>query len=364
MARRSRAQLLSAIRTHPTDDDLRLVYADALEEAGELPRADLIRIQVELARGPTEALRARERAHLTRYEADLAPPHATSWRFDRGLAVEAAADAQTWIAHGKAMLAAAPIATIAIDDPEGDWDPMATARELATKSWLRWITAIHIGLYREIGEPKVLAVVLGSRHLARLEVLALAHPLVVIAAAKCELAKLAGVLVYCEGANEGDRALSALKHHAGIERLQIVGCGVTDRGARTVAAAGWKLRYLVFGGTHYQADAIGDAGMQAIVKIDSLERLGLEGAGIDDAGLARLARSNLRLHQLNVCDNAAITDAGIAELARSPVLATLRSIDLGTTSVTAAGREALLRSPHARADLVVEDRGSLCCWMG
>ena len=44
--------LLSAILADPDDDRPRLVYADWLEQHGQLDRARLIRVQIELARLP------------------------------------------------------------------------------------------------------------------------------------------------------------------------------------------------------------------------------------------------------------------------------------------------------------------------
>ena len=42
--------LLQSVLHNPADDGVRLAYADALEEAGELERAELIRVQIALAR--------------------------------------------------------------------------------------------------------------------------------------------------------------------------------------------------------------------------------------------------------------------------------------------------------------------------
>ena len=40
---------LYAIQAEPSDDALRLVYADWLEEQGESPRGEFIRVQIALA---------------------------------------------------------------------------------------------------------------------------------------------------------------------------------------------------------------------------------------------------------------------------------------------------------------------------
>jgi uncharacterized protein (TIGR02996 family) len=70
---------LDDIRDRPDDDAVRLIYADWLEErAGpaDAARAELIRVQVELALGP------RDEAHLRRLEArgrELLTRHAPAW---------------------------------------------------------------------------------------------------------------------------------------------------------------------------------------------------------------------------------------------------------------------------------------------
>ena len=46
--------LLEAIRASPDDDAPRLVYADWLEEHGDQPRAEFIRVQCALARLPQD----------------------------------------------------------------------------------------------------------------------------------------------------------------------------------------------------------------------------------------------------------------------------------------------------------------------
>jgi len=52
--------LLDAIRAAPDDDAPRLVYADWLDEHGQPERAEFIRVQCELARQESPALRRRE----------------------------------------------------------------------------------------------------------------------------------------------------------------------------------------------------------------------------------------------------------------------------------------------------------------
>ncbi len=68
--------LLSAIRAEPDDDGPRLVYADWLEEHGEQPRAEFIRVQCELARLPGKDPRS---AALVAREQELRRAHEARW---------------------------------------------------------------------------------------------------------------------------------------------------------------------------------------------------------------------------------------------------------------------------------------------
>ncbi len=61
---------LSDVRANPEDDGVRLIYADWLQDNGQPQRAELIRVQVELARladeGPRREALADRQDELTR----------------------------------------------------------------------------------------------------------------------------------------------------------------------------------------------------------------------------------------------------------------------------------------------------------
>jgi uncharacterized protein (TIGR02996 family) len=82
--------LLAAIRAAPDDDAPRLVYADWLDEHGQPERAEFIRVQCELARRESPALREREAellaTHHDAFAGPLAAPH-LRFRFHRGFIV-------------------------------------------------------------------------------------------------------------------------------------------------------------------------------------------------------------------------------------------------------------------------------------
>jgi uncharacterized protein (TIGR02996 family) len=87
---------LADIAEHPANDLPRLVFADWLEDSGEAGRAEIIRIQVALARMPEDrparpALQTRQRGLLLKHERDwsLGLRHlAESWQFHRGFVRE------------------------------------------------------------------------------------------------------------------------------------------------------------------------------------------------------------------------------------------------------------------------------------
>ncbi len=70
------ASFVRSIVQTPEDDGPRLVFADWLEEQGEAPRAELIRIQCELARGVEERARF---VQLRVRERELVKQHADKW---------------------------------------------------------------------------------------------------------------------------------------------------------------------------------------------------------------------------------------------------------------------------------------------
>jgi uncharacterized protein (TIGR02996 family) len=70
----------AAIRANPDDDTPRLVYADWLQENGDEPRAEFIRVQCALARLPSDRRKNRkERAALQAREDELVTQHKAAW---------------------------------------------------------------------------------------------------------------------------------------------------------------------------------------------------------------------------------------------------------------------------------------------
>ena len=80
---------IAAIVANPTDDLPRLMLADALDEAGNAPRAEFIRAQLALARGGDTQLALRERELLQRHADAWQIPHIQGKQFFRRGVVEA-----------------------------------------------------------------------------------------------------------------------------------------------------------------------------------------------------------------------------------------------------------------------------------
>lgn len=342
--------LLDAIRATPVDDELRLVFADALEEADQLDRAALIRAHVAATREPAALVRAT----ALQIERDKALARQVSrWVSDRGLVWHVEARIEDWIAYGASLFETEPITSIVVSDPrteiaDEDSDHLDLVAQLARQPWLANVHAIEIPLYSTLGEPDVVTELLGSSHLRRLAHLRVGHPLTAIAAAKhCAMPALTALSICCEGSSEGDDALRAFAgRRDALTQLELLGCGTSAAGISTIVEAGWKLERLVTAGTHYQVDDIGAAGLRAIAwapALGSLRELEITTGGLDDAAVRALAESpHLRsLSTISVAGNGAITDDGIVELAASPVLASVRLLNLTSTAVTARGIAAL-----------------------
>ncbi len=122
-----RDALFRAVCESPDDDTPRLVFADWLEENGDLERAEFIRLQVRLA--PSDAPRwddpegsARmnqlERAHGEAWRAELPKVDGAgfcSW-FKRGFVdTLAVKDVGALVAHAAELFAAAPVHTVIFD---------------------------------------------------------------------------------------------------------------------------------------------------------------------------------------------------------------------------------------------------------
>jgi WD40 repeat protein len=127
-------------------------------------------------------------------------------------------------------------------------------------------------------------------------------------------------------ARVADADLARLKDFPHLQRLELLGCPVTDAGLAHVA--GLKdLRELIVG----RSLKVTDAGLEHLKGPSRLERLDVPSSGVTGAGLRHL-RGLSRLRSLNLKHNA-ISDEGVREL---KALTGLRYLEMRNTGMTDA----------------------------
>jgi uncharacterized protein (TIGR02996 family) len=145
----TRDDLLQAIIENPDDDALRLVFADSLEDHGELERAEFIRVQIELAKLPNTRrpeLEQREPELLAKNESEWVKPirHCVvSWTFHRGFIAEVTVTVDMYKEHTVELLNLAPIRRMWVDGAEVEIS--GSARGLVPESIARESLILPLG---------------------------------------------------------------------------------------------------------------------------------------------------------------------------------------------------------------------------
>jgi uncharacterized protein (TIGR02996 family) len=145
---------LRAIAAAPNDDLPRLVFADWLTENGRQERAELIRIEVEIARTFPGSP---NRAKLFERRQDLLKLHAAEWfkKFDgkvtalqteRGFITSLRCDASTFLEHASSWFETQPITHLKIDSVWSNSGnrKICHAREFFTSQYLGQITQLDL----------------------------------------------------------------------------------------------------------------------------------------------------------------------------------------------------------------------------
>jgi uncharacterized protein (TIGR02996 family) len=168
---------LQSIRDNPDDDTPRLVYADWLDEQGEADRAELIRVQCELARQTNQSehqqrLRLREQellAHAfslwSRWQRLFYPP---GLRFQRGFVEELSCTVGTFCLEGGPVCRYQPIRKVIFTDATISTEQ---CRELANCPALEHIRELKC--YFRIPDAQHLQVLLASLYRTGLTALGL-----------------------------------------------------------------------------------------------------------------------------------------------------------------------------------------------
>jgi uncharacterized protein (TIGR02996 family) len=256
---------LRAIVDDPDDDAPRLVYADWLEENGDQPRAEFIRVQCALtARAGEESPDLR---HLHERDEDLRNRHAAEWTpripplrrslrvvFRRGFVEEVTAEARAFVAGADELFRLAPVRHVR----------------------LLW------GADAPHERARFMQIVSAVPQLARLHSLDLSDGFI---------------------GSDGVQALSVCEYLAGLESLDLRGGHVGERGVRALVEAPWfaNLSYLNLSDNDINAGAVHAIG----VRLDVLYRAGqlklrqlpLEGNPLRSAG-TRVIRSSRVLRRV------------------------------------------------------------------
>lgn len=325
---------LDAVFARYHDNGPRLVYADYLDDTGRPARADLIRVQLALAKLPADHQR---RPELATREADLLLRHRAAWTthlaefvsgvaFRRGIADSVVVDAGVFLARGDELFRAAGENTI------------RRVRLLDTPRVLAKL--VHAPILTRVRELDLCGNELGnggvnlfvrSPHLSHLEALDLGFNGIDDAGVRllARASTFPGLRELALNENgqitaDGVRLLAESPFFAGLRVLDLSGNDVNEGGVKSLTqkTAMPELHTLRLAGNH-----IGDAGVAALTRSAVLGRM-----------LARSPRLDLRAN--------AIGPAGADALARCPQLDGVATLDLTKNYLGDRGLAALLASPH------------------
>ena len=332
------AELHAAIRADPADDELRLVYADALAAAGDVAQSDFIHAQLAIARGNAspelrELAATLEAAHGKRFAGALAE-HASAWTFERGLVASIDANLAALARHADAILGAAPIQAIELVGPTQDEQAAALLARCPHLARLRLVDALRGGF----GPGEQFADFIASPHLGNLAELRLdsdAGEAAARAIATATLPALTAVAFHSFSGNplevddDGAIALAGSQRCPYLEQLVLSGAGIGAAGIAALAQGLRAIRHLVLGPVWYANNPIGADGARALAagNLPQLASLHLGGCEIGDDGLAALVSAPwfAGVVELDLSDNA-ITGRGLRALAnaRTSKLARIR----------------------------------------
>jgi uncharacterized protein (TIGR02996 family) len=304
--------LLEAVLARPDDDELRLVYADQLEERGDLVHATLIRTECALAGVPKYD--ARWMRHWIWKAANRAAlelpalPEGMRWSpfaTERGLPYRLAVlDVDAFLAEAGRLFANAPVTSLEIDAR----DPAFPLDRLVASPWLRRITTLRFTLGR-FGKESI-QLLEQSEHLGRVREL----------------------VFQFEGI--ADDGLHHLLQSPLVQQLSRLGLndnfflnhGGPIRRAFTDALPLPALRRLDLRRNRLDANVL----RAVLESVAGLEVLGLANNPLGDNGY-RLVAESTRLTQLATLDLAMTQPrlAGLRALAASPRPSALRFLALG-----------------------------------
>ncbi len=366
---------LQAITSDPDADAPRLAYADWLEETGDAPRAELIRVQCALAALPEgerefHPLRQREEELLEQHRDEWlqplrellrpvaarpagwlgwlrrpAPPGLGSPRFCRGFVESAAADPVAFLRHGATLMCRTPLRKLVLD-VRSTADGTGTLRALTECPHLRPLRSLTLSTHCLSADE--MRRLVGCPHLAG----------------------LTGLRLWCEAV---DRAAAEVLAGSGLlgrlESLEVLGVranptpwadavleapaarGLTALSVHALEGDTGLLRRLSgsppfprLAELSLAQLAVGDRSLREFLDWlpPSLTGLDLWGMGLGDRAATSLARWP-RLGQFRVlalkCNR--VSDPGALALADSPHLFASTRLDLSINPISERVRDAL-----------------------
>lgn len=340
---------LDAVFDRYADDRPRLVYADFLADAGEPERAELVRVQLALARLPEDDPR---RPALADRQAELLARNRAAWAahlaglvvsadFRRGVLDSVSADAATFLETGDELFRRARVRRLRL------LDAAPHAEKLAASPLLARIAELDL-CGSDLGRAGVAALA-KSPHFNALEALDLGFnglddAAVVALARSPAFPELTALALNDNERVTGDglKALAESPFFAGLTSLDVSGNEIGEVGALAVVSSAPMARLRTF---RANGNRIGDAGATALARSALVGRmlaespvLELRGNAIGPTGARALAACPhlARCAHLDLSDNY-LGDAGIAELLRSPHLGALRVLKLARNQLTDAG---------------------------
>ncbi len=309
---------LAAICAAPDDDDLRLVYADWLEERGESLQAEYVRVGVEFCKIKDE--HDPRRHALFEREQELERLHSDSWRqrlagylpeplrswcwsnlhFSRGLPAWVTADVARFAQDAEALLRVFPITTahLGVRGP----DDIALLGSTTAFRSCRWLS-LHAR--PELGTAAVQAIV-NSPHLGQLKSL-----------------QLFGLQIGDEGLVALAEAAERFPH---LEMLELTRTGVTGVGVAALARCPLMghLKNLWL-----RENAVGREGLRALARAEApaLEELWLPDTQLGNVGTILAKARWPALWRLDL-DNSGLAPSSVAALLRSEWFPRLRALSL------------------------------------
>lgn len=356
---------LNTILARLSDDEPRLVYADWLAANGDPDRAELVRVQIALARLPDDHPR---RTELADRHTELHPKVATDWvarlgglaagvEFRRGVPDAVTVATDDFLSYGDELFRLAPcVRRVRLTDAAGRVPRLARCPTLARVRELDLFGA-------DLGNAGVGQLV-ESAYLGGLDALDLGFNGLDFAGVRA-LARASTLPNLRELALNDNRqvtgeAVSALADSpffAGLRALDLSGNDVNDTGVRALVESRSLTRLT---GLKLADNPVGDAGLAVLAGSPLFRRvlardprLDLRATGIGPDGAAALARSPAlkAAVTLDLTRNF-LGDDGVRALLAGPHLDGVRVLRLGQNQITDAGAAAILtalsRLPHLR----------------